>query len=234
MILVDIGNSRVRYATLDGEAILPVESMPTDQLRLPEIADDVTRYGIASVVPEASLFFPAERSIFVTWRNAGLTFAADIDPATIGADRLANAVALKRRFGKSALCIDAGSCITAEVLDAEGAFAGGAIFPGRSMSRFAVGQRAAQLYDTPLSETVPTDAGRTTTEAMMFGIDRGLLGAVREIIDVLCKAHNIPLSSVVLTGGDGDFFAAPLGVPYIPDLTFLGIAEVMKNSTLGE
>ncbi len=51
-------------------------------------------------------------------------------PATIGPDRLANAVAVTRLFRPPAVVVDFGTAVTFDVVDKRGAYVGGVIAPG--------------------------------------------------------------------------------------------------------
>ena len=67
-------------------------------------------------------------------------------PLTLGADRLANVVGAMQRFpGRAILAIDLGTCITYDVCEADGTYAGGAISPGLRMRATAMNAYSARL-----------------------------------------------------------------------------------------
>lgn len=225
MILADIGNTHTVFAReINGELRL-ISTIQTESLSS-YIFDSREQYFVASVVPEINVFFPPGQTMFVSPKmKLPFAFAPEVDFSTLGADRIANATALYHRFTRNALCIDAGSCITAEVLNNEGEFCGGAILPGRRMCRFAVSQKAAQLYATPLAESQPLHMGCDTATALTFGIDSGLIGAVRELINLICSDLGEPADfNVIFTGGDAPFFAQALSREYDPLFTLRGLA----------
>lgn len=230
MILADIGNTHAVFARRQDGGIPAPQSVPTPSLgRIPGSENET--FCVASVVPAVNHFFPQGRTLFITSHiTLPYAFAQGVDYETIGADRLANAAALQQRYGCNAVCVDAGSCITFEILDGCGAFAGGAILPGRQLSRFALTQRAAQLYDTPYAADLPDKWGCNTTDAMIFGIDRGLIGAIRELL--CCIRHELGNPAefpVIFTGGDALFFANALHYPFFPMLTLEGMAVIADN-----
>jgi len=79
------------------------------------------------------------------------------EPGQVGIDRLLNAVAANRRRppGLAAVVIDAGSAVTVDLVDATGAFCGGAIFPGLRLMAQALHEHTALL---PLVAVDPRSA----------------------------------------------------------------------------
>src|SRR5438067_13903800 len=67
-------------------------------------------------------------------------------PREVGADRIANTVAVHRRHGGPAIVLDMGTATTFSVVSAEGDFLGGAIAPGLEISLQALTDRAALLH----------------------------------------------------------------------------------------
>lgn len=106
-------------------------------------------------------------------------------PETIGADRLANAVAVVQRRWLPAIVVDLGTAVSFDVVDKDGYFIGGIIAPGLDLMRWALHERTALLPEIEL-ETPTGVIGRSTTEAMQIGIVRGIAklicGLTRDII----------------------------------------------------
>ena len=72
--------------------------------------------------------------------------AIEIDrPAEAGADRLCNALAAGIEFGGPAIVVDLGTSTNFDVIDANGAYLGGAIAPGLGLSLEALVGRASKL-----------------------------------------------------------------------------------------
>ena len=147
------------------------------------------------------------------------------NPKTIGADRLANAVAVAALYGSPAIVVDFGTAVTFDIISAQRKYIGGVIAPGlESMTTFLY-QRTALLPKLSLKE--PRSAvGRSTIEAMRAGAVIGYRGLVREII-ARVKAERFPRKKlhVIATGGYADLIAA--GLPEIdavhPNLTLEGL-----------
>ncbi|MBN2450151.1 MAG: type III pantothenate kinase [Lentisphaeria bacterium] len=154
--------------------------------------------------------------------QAGLVCEVDfhgVDASTLGADRVANAVALAARSPGPGMVLDCGTCITTEAVDAERRFLGGAILPGRQLARRALREYTGQLPLVPLAEDVPGALGRCTVDAIRAGIDSGVLGAVLRLLEQGRQALGDAFCPVWVVGGDGPFFlrhlpglrAAPAG-----------------------
>ena len=138
-------------------------------------------------------------------------------PATLGADRLANATAA-----------DAGTCITYDLVNADGTYAGGAISPGMEMRAMAMHAYSARLPKVEVSGVV-AELGTTTRSSLESGIQFGILGEMHEFIRRY--GHESAAMVVVLTGGDGLRFANALenGIFAIPFLTLEGYYALLQH-----
>ena len=68
----------------------------------------------------------------------------------MGADRIANAVAARSTYGAPVIVVDFGTATNIDVVDASGAYRGGAISPGLMLSAGALFSRAARLASIPI------------------------------------------------------------------------------------
>lgn len=157
-------------------------------------------------------------------------------PETLGPDRLAAAVGAYAQFGgANCLIIDAGSCITLDLL-IEGAFEGGSISPGLdmrldAMHRFTDGLPRPAAKRLPGGETGDSiRLGKTTEEALLLG---ALQGALLEIEGFIASAERQygPLK-VLLTGGDASFLADKLKreIFVLPNLVLRGLNEILLHN----
>ena len=167
---------------------------------------------------------PADEIVLLTSGDLPLTVRLP-RPDMVGVDRLIDAVAVNRLRtpGRKAVVVDSGSAITVDLIDADGAFCGGAILPGIAMSARALHEftdllpliDAAELHEPPA-------LGTDTIAAMRSGLFWGAVGAVRELVEQLAGGD----AQVFLTGGAGSAVAQQLGttVQFVPHLTLAGIA----------
>ena len=214
--ILDIGNSFTRIARWDGAGICGLRRVATADFSgtgtpLPKVA--------ACVCPEirARLEGSDIRFISALEQQSNVDFSA-VDRTTLGADRVANAVALAALFPLPGAVVDCGTALTLELVDGSFRFLGGAIAPGRRLMRQSLFRGTAQLPEIPLAESLPLLPGRNTAEAITFGVDRGMVGMIREL---LAQAERrFPLRSVVLTGGDAAYFAGEFPRAVVADETF--------------
>ena len=182
----------------DEAAALVRDMLALDAHRL----DELTAIGIASVVPpltERFMGFAHDRlglePMVVDAATLKGILPIEIDrPAEAGADRLCNALAAGIEFGGPAIVIDLGTSTNFDVIDASGAYIGGAIAPGLGVSLEALVGRASKLPRIELRR--PEHAiGANTIDAMQsgavlghIGLVSGLLTALRgELTERLCR-----------------------------------------------
>jgi len=149
----------------------------------------------------------------VLWLNPSSRLNVRIDypqPRSVGADRLANAVAVTELYGTPAIVIDFGTAVTFDIVSAQNAYIGGVIAPGlEAMTNFLY-QRTALLPRLSLRE--PRSAiGKTTREAMLAGAIFGYRGLVREILRrVVAEEFARKRVHIVATGGYAELLASKM------------------------
>lgn len=245
LLAIDIGNTQTTVGLFDGadmvarwatttrstETADEVHQTIAAQLSLAGFAlADVTDVAIASVVPALSATFSevaqrisGKRPVVVgPGTKSGLPMRYD-NPAEIGADRVADAVAAIALYGAPVVVVDLGTATNIEVIDKEGNFRGGIIAPGLVSSSEALFSHAARLFQVGL--TVPDHViGTNTADAMRAGV---MLGEVARI-DGLVTRIFVELgykAPVVATGGLGRFIAdaSQTITSCEPNLTLLGL-----------
>jgi type III pantothenate kinase len=187
---------------------------------------------VSSVVPERNRAIKAAAGkTKVLWLNARAHLPVGIDypaPATIGADRLANAAAVAVLFGAPAIVVDFGTAVTFDIVAADKRYIGGVIAPGlESMTNFLY-DRTALLPKLSLRE--PRRAvGKSTIEAMRAGAIYGYRGLVAEIIErIIMQEFRRRTVQVVATGGYAALIARKLSAidAVAPNLTLEGLRIV--------
>lgn len=153
-------------------------------------------------------------------------------PERVGIDRLLGALAVNglRSPGVPAVAIDMGTAITVDLIAADGAYEGGAILAGPTLSLLALHGGTATLprLDATILDQPPSPIGKSTTQAMASGAYWGTLGAVRELIrQISDDLHARP--ELFLTGGASGPFASQLAegnlppARHVPHLVLAGI-----------
>lgn len=143
-----------------------------------------------------------------------------VDGRTVGADRIANALAALDFSPPPLLVVDCGTAVTIEVVDRNRAFRGGAIWPGRALQRTVLHSHTGQLPELELESAVPSFPAPDTRAAMRAGIDLGIVGAIIGLRQSLQDKAECRGGRTLLTGGDGPFFATLIPEAELMDQTF--------------
>jgi len=105
---------------------------------------------------------------------------------------------------KNCLVIDAGTCITYDIITKDRKYLGGNISPGIRMRAEAMDTMTSTL---PLVEPIYNKdyIGKSTESAMQNGIVYGTLLEIESLITLI--KQDIGEINVIITGGDAPFFA---------------------------
>ena len=234
--VIDIGNTRTKAGLFErGELMasatwegLPTAHITTWAYNHPITAALFSSSGDAAAALEAAL---REWGAPPVRLHHGLRLPFDnryATPETLGRDRIAGvAGAAALHPGHHCLVIDAGTCITLDVLTADGVYPGGNISPGVRMRLRAMHAQTARL---PLVAPGPPDdlLGVSTETALRNG---AVLGAILEIEAFIerCTAR-YPEPIVLLTGGDAPLLAPHLKTKIfaLPNLVLYGLQEILR------
>jgi len=244
-LLFDIGNTHTHLGLADGTRVIKQANIPTQAWLDGGAAARVKKFTgkhqvagaiLCSVVPRATPV--VKRFVRATWQlatrelNCQTIRGVGVDypqPRTIGADRLANAVAARAHFGAPVVVVDFGTAVTFDVVDANGNYVGGIIAPGLAAMTSYLHEKTALLPQIKIRE-VNSAIGKSTEHAMLVGAVHGYRGLVRELIAELKRELRAKKLPVVATGGYARLIAAKL--PEIsavePDLTLEGLRLVAQ------
>lgn len=236
ILLVDIGNSRVKWALAEDGAIGAVAGFPRPREDAEAVfarewhglrPERVVCCSVAGDGPVAALQRWAERiggarvhELRSTRAAGGITTAYG-DPARLGADRWANLLGMRAAYGAvDALVVDAGTAVTVDALRADGQHPGGAIFAGLATSRDALRTAAPRLPAETVDGALPS---ADTAGAVGGGTLLALAGAIERVAREVGRDLDGP--RCILTGGDGDRLQPLLGAPWGRDdrLTMRGL-----------
>ena len=236
LLLVDISNSFTKLALASPGHLIARRKVPTPSLALPSLQRAVRgwtfgRVILSSVVPERSACLRAafdERVLEISHR---IRLGIGIDypkPATIGADRLANAAAVAALHGTPAVVVDFGTAVTFDIVSRDRRYLGGVIAPGLEVMTDYLYQRTALLPRIDLDEPVSA-VGKSTREAMLAGAVIGYRGLVDHILrEVRREIAPRGRLKVVATGGYAELIARRLPALRVidPDLTLEGLRVI--------
>lgn len=250
LLLFDIGNTNTHLGLANRSRVVRQADIPTsgwfdgtNTARLERFVRNVRPTGAAfcSVVPKANSH--VVKVVKHSWRASVLELnhrtlsGVGIDyprPATIGPDRLANAVAARHHFGAPVVVVDFGTAVTFDVVDAAGNYVGGIIAPGLAAMTEYLHEKTALLPRIKIRE-IDTAIGKSTEQAMLVGAVHGYRGLVRELILELKKQLRTRRLPVVATGGYARLISARLpeinSVDPLLTLEGLRLVWVARNST---
>ena len=239
-LLVDFGNSRLKWALHDGVRLHPGAALQYRQQDLPAL---LTQAWSAMAPPQrvviASVAAAARRNELADWirqhwslsaefivspaRGQGLTNSYR-EPASLGCDRWAAMVAAYQ-MARSAVCVvDCGSAVTVDVVDASGQHLGGLILPGVQAMQAALTERTA-LAPVDFGQVPQGMLGTSTREGIASGITHAISALVRQTLSELEHSHGVHARGY-LTGGDAGLIAPLLQRPFVEvaDLVLQGLA----------
>jgi len=250
IVLIDIGNSRIKWASLSKGKLHPGDDiqrpenphalasctekhwehlkkprvMVVSNVAGPTFAAALSDWAIARWQVQAH-FVIAERSAF------GVTNAYHI-PERLGADRWAALIAARRRYDGAVCIIDAGTAVTIDVLSAGGIHQGGLIIPGLNMMRRALFERTQDILAATIAPAHSSInlLARDTRD----GVDGGTLYTLVAAIDRVVTDVGVELGSEptrIMTGGDAAALLPLLGdeYHYLPELVLEGLAVIAEN-----
>ncbi len=236
-VVVDVGNTRIKWGRCHPGDIGEVVSLP------PDAPEEWAAQLAAWNIPPESIWVltsvvPPKSDVLADWleaigqrvvrleKAAQLPLAVEVErPDHVGIDRLLDAVAAnsRRRAGTPAILIDAGSAVTVDRVGVHGAFEGGAILPGLRVMLQSLHHHTALLPLLAVPKTVPTMPGTSTPRAMEAGVVWTVVGGIRTLIELSARPDE-PTPQVFLTGGDGPFLAPLIpGAELWPTMTLEGV-----------
>ena len=216
-LVIDAGNTHIKFAIFRRDVLLHVETSPeagfADHIKsVFEQYPNIERAIISSVsnlqdyaVDVVSVFC----EVYVLTPKCKLPFKNSYaTPQTLGPDRLALATAAFYENPKgNTLVIDAGTCITYDMVNDHGEYLGGAISPGLYMRYNALHEFTDRLPKlTP--ENILDFIGNATETSIHSGVVNGICLEIDGAIDQY-KSRFRDLT-VILTGGDAQFLSKRL------------------------
>lgn len=216
-LVIDIGNTLIKYAVFENRRIVFDQSSESGLFlsKIKELFEKYPRINKA-IISSVGKLDKRERDVValfckvhvltnkskVPFKNSYAT------PHSLGVDRLALAAAAYGHNPRgNTLVIDAGTCITYDLVNNFGEYVGGAISPGMRMRYSAMHEQTSGL---PLLE--PDDfldfIGNSTESCMHSGVINGLTQEIDGVIEQYQSRFQD--LTVILTGGDSHFFAKRL------------------------
>ncbi len=221
LLAIDIGNTHTVVGVLKSEKLLHHWRISSSLARTEDEIGAVLNYlfdkqgyknedmrgvCISSVVPDLTSVYAFMSKKYLGHKpliiDVNLNLGMNVlyrEPGHVGADRLCNAVAGKKKYGAPLIIIDFGTATTFDCVDAAGDYVGGLIAPGIITSINTLHKKAARL---PLVELrfPPQIIGKTTDESIQSGVLNGSIKMVEGLLKDI-KTELGKEAGVVATGG---------------------------------
>ena len=235
---IDVGNTMTKIATFSSNKLVKSKSIITSKF----IEDTYSHifemeeipFSCSSVVPKAtetmlSAFEKKNCSYYLLNHESIVNFPLAYPfPSEIGADRLANAIAVHSFYETPAIVIDMGTATTFDVVEKWGITG---ITPAQGFLDF-LHEKTALLPNLKLKnyENFSNSLPRSTEHAMQFGARVGYSQMVLGILNTLSSQAEILFGEkpkVILTGGSSLLSEIPEAI-HQPNLTLLGLAKAYE------
>jgi len=222
LFCIDVGNTNIVLGVTEKEKILKHWRVRTEQdMTADEIGilignlfkvsgihmGDVSDIIVSCVVPPllnavvefAKRYFNATPMIVGPGLKTGMPILYD-NPKEVGADRIVNAVAAYEKYHRGLIVVDFGTATTFDCVSENGAYMGGAIAPGVTISAEALFLKASKLPRVEIFARPKNVIAKDTISSMNAGIIYGYAGLVDGIVNRIKKEVGHELK-VIATGG---------------------------------
>lgn len=237
-LVVDIGNTSIKAAVFDDQHLIwqtktePHEFLKKLQLIIKKFPDiDNLLYSYSGQLNSDILKFFKEHFKVVKFdQNIPLAFNNLYEtPQTLGLDRIALIAAAHNLYpNKNVLVIDAGTCITYDLMTEDQNYIGGNISPGLEMRFKALKQFTAKLPKLKLEQPKTFPLGRNTKDAILNGVTQGVIFEIDQNIERYSADYKD--LTVILTGGDQQYLSTQLKNSIFADSNFqlVGLNAILE------
>lgn len=223
LLTIDVGNTNTTIGFYDGKELVFTARLSTDSKRTADqYAAELRSVAALGNVPltavDGSIISSVVPDITATLKKAvtiacgvnsrvlgpglksGLNIRID-NPAQLGADLVAGAVAAIASYELPCLVMDLGTATKISVIDADGIYRGCTISAGVAISLKALAGSAAQLPTVDLDINVCPAFGTNTVSSMQAGIILGTASMLDGLCDRIEESLAQTIKTVVSTGG---------------------------------
>ena len=226
-LTIDIGNTRTKLGIFDGFKLVSTQKFSNREIIQWQSILNTHKitFSILSKVGNAQsdleTIYNNTQCVEVN-HKIQLPFTSDYDPFTnLGIDRLMGLAAATYLFPReNVMIIDAGSCITYDLITAKAHHLGGVISPGLMMRYQAMHTFTHKLPNLEIQE--PSSFPPTNTQqAMHHGVISSVIAEIKSFIRRF--ETSVPTFSIILTGGDAGFLSKRVKNSILADENFLAI-----------
>ena len=233
-LLIDIGNTRMKSAIIDGANFLALPPVVNGNVQIAQVWKNIQRVDsiwIASVASQGATdeVIAAAREHFAIEPRFARSIAtacgvrnAYKSPERLGVDRFLSLIAVHATKA-AAVVASCGTALTLDAIDPAGRHLGGLIAPSPHLMQESLGKATARLKEAPDADIVEIAAD---TES---GIASGTWLAGVSLVERFVKQTSIRLNAkpqLVLTGGGAERLGALISLNHRiePNLVLHGLA----------
>lgn len=247
ILLVDIGNSRIKWGFADGGRVRHHGAVAWAGRDLTEVLESIwTGIPVPTAVWVACVAGPSQEGALAHWCRENWELGPCLirasseacgvrngyrDPAQLGADRWVALIGAHHLVSGPACVVDCGTAVTIDGLTGDGQHLGGLILPGMDLMRRALGEATFAL-SADMADAEDGPLGRNTASAMAGGCLQAVAGAIERASAALQRQVGADLH-LVLTGGDAERLRPGLArqCDWIPDLTLCGLRVMAEAAS---
>ena len=235
--LFDLGNTRLKWACLEGREIVPMPALTHAEAdferRLERAMTEAPRAHSALIASVAAPDLTARVAALCHRHGIPTEYARTLpecqgvriayaDPDALGIDRFLALLAARHRSDGPWLLVSVGTALTIDLLAADGTHLGGLIAPAPDLMRLALAEHADRLRVPPGQART---WGRSTGDAIAGGVEAAALGMIERCYALACDELDCQ-PTVLIAGGGAEALLPSLIVPYRPvaDLVLTGLA----------
>lgn len=236
-LLVDAGNSRLKWAWWDGAVLEGVSAAPNAGMEFSALwkngqkADSVWIASVASAAVNAALAaavrdrFGIEPVFATTRAQACGVRIAYAKPENLGVDRFLGLIAARAQTQGAVVIAGCGTALTLDALAAEGAHLGGLIAAGPQLAQGALRGGTARLAPVPAGRVV--EIADNSADAIESGTWLSAAALAGRFLDQTARRLN-STPALIVTGGGAAKLSALLDVPHRIDaeLVLRGLARL--------
>ncbi|WP_295749896.1 type III pantothenate kinase [Undibacterium sp.] len=248
LLLIDAGNTRIKWAIPQAaqsgnaapqwQVLDSVSHQELPQLEALWAAQQISRVLISNVAGDAlqaSLVAILQRAApgIVVERFQSSGACAGLrngyrQPAQLGSDRFASAIAAHTLYPQRALIV--ATCGTATTIDAvspDGIFLGGMILPGLQLMAQSLAKNTAQLPSVAASLSLQYLFADNTELAIVSGCIHAQVGAIMQAHEALHASQEQAVDCII-SGGAASYLTPHLGISchHVDNLVLIGLAVV--------
>ena len=239
-LLVDIGNSRVKWATLDKEGLSPSQSFPRSKTGIKASLNkawksltDIEAIYVANVGGDKLSEQLSEWSE-KTWQLTPKTIKSEQkrfgvsnayeEAEKLGIDRWLSLIAARQHARQAQCIIDCGTAMTIDIVTKTGQHQGGMILPGLSLMRSSLASNTDALTEEKGEQEFKTLAANTYS-AIQAGTLYSVTATLERIISDLKLSFKNQIRFII-TGGDAEHLLPLLSdeLHHYPDIVLKGLA----------